>query len=152
MNLARRIVPLMCAGTLICCIAFAQDSADRFYQAIRNDNLGSLRSMAVGTAVNSADRHGTTPLMDAAAFGSTGAVHLLLDRGADPNVKNAFGATALMWAAGDMEKSAASGGEGCRCECTFEHRAHSSFDCGAVRRLLRNRETADRKRCRCHGA
>ena len=104
MNLARRILLSMCAGTLICCSAFAQDSADRFYQAIRNDNLGVLRSMAVGTAVNTADRHGTTPLMDAAAFGSTDAVQLLLDRGADPNAKNAFGATALMWAAGDMEK------------------------------------------------
>jgi ankyrin repeat protein len=75
-----------------------------FTQAIRNDNLRSLRSMAVGTAVNTADSHGTTPLMDAAAFGSTDAVQLLLDRGADPNAKNAFAATALMWAAGDMEK------------------------------------------------
>jgi ankyrin repeat protein len=42
--------------------------------------------------------------MDATAFGSTDAVKLLLDRGADPNAKNAFGATALMWAAGDIEK------------------------------------------------
>jgi ankyrin repeat protein len=104
MNLARRVFPSMCAATLICCSAFAQDSADRFYKAIRNNDLVSLRSMATPTSVNTADRHGTTPLMDAAAIGSTEALNLLLERRADPNAKNAFGATALMWAAGDIEK------------------------------------------------
>jgi ankyrin repeat protein len=104
MNLARLMFSSMCAGTLICCSAFAQDGADRFYQAIRNDDLGLLRTMAGAASINSADRHGTTPLMDAAAIGSTDTVKLLLDRGADPNAKNAFGATPLMWAAGDIEK------------------------------------------------
>ncbi|MGI9075412.1 MAG: ankyrin repeat domain-containing protein [Bryobacteraceae bacterium] len=104
MNFARLISYSTCAGTLVCCSAFAQDSADLFYKAIRNDDMGSLRAIAAPTSVNTADRHGTTPLMDAAAFGSTDAMKLLLDRGADPNTKNAFGATALMWAAGDIEK------------------------------------------------
>jgi ankyrin repeat protein len=39
------------------------------------------------------DRHGTTPLMYAAAVGSTDALKLLLARGANASAKNVFGAT-----------------------------------------------------------
>lgn len=48
---------------------------------------------------------GVTPLMYAALYGDAGAMRLLLDRGADVNIRNDAGATALMWAARDLEKA-----------------------------------------------
>ncbi len=48
---------------------------------------------------------GSTPLMYAALYGDANAVRLLLDKGADPNVRNEAGASALMWAVDDLEKT-----------------------------------------------
>ncbi|HSF24173.1 MAG TPA: ankyrin repeat domain-containing protein, partial [Blastocatellia bacterium] len=48
---------------------------------------------------------GTTPLMQAALYGDIQSVRLLLDAGADPNLRNESGATALMWAVNDLEKT-----------------------------------------------
>ncbi|HVA48653.1 MAG TPA: ankyrin repeat domain-containing protein [Pirellulales bacterium] len=48
---------------------------------------------------------GSTPLMYAVLYGDADAVRLLLDNGADPNVRNEVGASALMWAADDLEKT-----------------------------------------------
>jgi ankyrin repeat protein len=48
---------------------------------------------------------GSTPLMYAALYGDARSVRLLLENGADPNVKNDVGATALMWAVEDLEKT-----------------------------------------------
>jgi ankyrin repeat protein len=48
---------------------------------------------------------GATPLMYAALYGDSDSVRLLLENGADPNVKNDAGATALMWAAHDLDKT-----------------------------------------------
>ena len=48
---------------------------------------------------------GSTPLMYAVLYGDADAVRLLLDNGADPNVRNEAGALALMWAADDLEKT-----------------------------------------------
>ena len=49
-------------------------------------------------------RGGATPLMYAAAVGSVEAMILLLDKGANANASNSAGATALMWAATDLDK------------------------------------------------
>jgi ankyrin repeat protein len=81
-----------------------EDISDRFYQAIRTNDLAMIRSLANSKTVNAKDGRGTTPLMQAAAIGSADAVKLLLRAGADPNAKNDFYATALIWAGGDLAK------------------------------------------------
>lgn len=48
---------------------------------------------------------GSTPLMSAALYGDAESVRLLLEAGADPNIRNAAGATALMWAVDDPDKT-----------------------------------------------
>jgi ankyrin repeat protein len=58
-------------------------------------------------ALNLRGPGGTTPLMAAAAFADAATVARLLEAGADPNIANDAGATALMWAAGDSAKAAA---------------------------------------------
>lgn len=48
---------------------------------------------------------GSTPLMYAVLYADPEAVRLLVDAGADPNPKNEAGATALMWAVDDFDKT-----------------------------------------------
>ena len=80
------------------------DASNRFYQAVRNNDLASLQSLIKSADVNSKDERGSTPLMFAAAFGSVDGMKLLLDGGAEVNAKNAFDVTALHWCAGDLAK------------------------------------------------
>jgi len=54
--------------------------------------------------VNRFGASGHTPLMYAVLYGDTSSVRLLLDRGADPNQRNASKASALMYAVDDPEK------------------------------------------------
>jgi ankyrin repeat protein len=55
--------------------------------------------------VNARDPEGSTPLMYAAFYSmDTGSLRLLLEHGADPNARNAFGGTALIWGTGSLEK------------------------------------------------
>src|SRR5579884_3954456 len=67
----------------------------RFYELIRNNNLGGLEALIRQAGVDVRDERGATPLMHAAAIGSVEAMQLLLDAGADVNARNAFDATAL---------------------------------------------------------
>jgi ankyrin repeat protein len=82
----------------------AEDASDRFYQAIRNDDLSTLRGLVKASTANSKDQRESTPLMYAAAYGSIDALKLLIGAGADVNAKNSFAATALMWCANDIVK------------------------------------------------
>src|ERR1035437_4890680 len=56
------------------------------------------------SGANTRDSRHTTPLMYAAALGSLDAVKLLVEAGAKVNAANDFGATPLMWCAGDLAK------------------------------------------------
>ena len=60
----------------------------------KNPKLGNLRGPG-----------GTTPLMQAVLYGDPESVRLLLANGADPNLANDAGATALMWAVDDPAKT-----------------------------------------------
>lgn len=75
-----------------------------FYLPIRNNDLSTLRTLVRDSGPNTRDAHGNSPLMYAAALGSQESMRFLLDGGADPNVANDFGATPLMWCAGDAAK------------------------------------------------
>ncbi|NIP94383.1 MAG: hypothetical protein GWO24_13430, partial [Akkermansiaceae bacterium] len=63
-----------------------------------------VQLMREGTPVNLRAADGTTPLMIAALHGSPESLGLLLEKGADPNLANDAGCTALLWAVADPEK------------------------------------------------
>lgn len=79
--------------------------SDRFYEAIREDDSRTVSELlSQGAGVNTRDEHGATPLMYAAAVGSTRMMQQLITAGADINAKNSFDATALMWCTNQFEK------------------------------------------------
>jgi len=79
--------------------------SDQFYNAIRGDNRHAVtKLLADGADVNTRDSRGNTPLMFAAAVGSTDVMRQLMAAGADVNAKNSFEATALMWCTSSLEK------------------------------------------------
>lgn len=82
----------------------AQSTASPFYGPIRNNDLAGLRRLVQKSGANTGDDRHTTPLMYAAALGSLDAVKLLVETGARVNAANDFGATPLMWCAGDLAK------------------------------------------------
>ena len=104
--MVKRIV----AGILLLASTVAAQEAgtlsDQFYTAIRANDLTRLQAMlASGADPNVKEpRGGATPLMHAVSVGSAEAMKLLLDRGADPNIRNSSQSTALMWAATDIRK------------------------------------------------
>jgi len=76
-------------------------ASERFYQAIRKNDLASLRLLVKEAGVDRKDALGQTPLLLAAAFGSADAVELLLANGADPKAASNAGLTALHASRGD---------------------------------------------------
>ncbi|MGH9237279.1 MAG: ankyrin repeat domain-containing protein [Vicinamibacterales bacterium] len=80
-------------------------AADRFYQAIRQNDLTVLRTLIRDERVNAKDAQGQTPLMLAAAFGSAEAVRTFIAGGADVRAAGSAGVTALHLAADDLAKT-----------------------------------------------
>ena len=76
-------------------IALIRDSDRAAADRVLRSNPAVVRLRGAG---------GSTPLMFAALYGDAGLVKQLLAAGADPNMANAAGATALMWALPDVEK------------------------------------------------
>src|SRR3954470_7681737 len=69
------------------------------FAALRRDDPAAVAAAAAHAGVNTPDDTGATPLMHAVLYARPAVVELLLDRGAAVNAANAFGSTALMWAA-----------------------------------------------------
>lgn len=79
-------------------------ASDRFYQAIRNDDLAALRVLIRDFGPNTKDQAGQTPLMLAAGFGTPEAVQALVAAGADVKAISSAGITALHSSVGDVRK------------------------------------------------
>jgi len=81
-------------------------AAKAIFAAIRAGDHAAVAALlnADKTIVNHRDRLGSTPLMQAAVYSDARMLTLVLDLGADVNLTNLDGATALMRAAGDFEK------------------------------------------------
>lgn len=81
--------------------------ATRLIEAIRRGDRQAFNALAAATPRIGGLRGpaGTTPLMAAVLEGDAASVRTLLDGGADVNARNDAGATALMWAITDLEKT-----------------------------------------------
>jgi hypothetical protein len=88
------IVMLMVTG-------FAQNQSEEFLAAARKGDAATVKAfLDKGVDVNTKTRYGATALSYACDKGHTEVVRLLLERGANPDVKDTFyGATPMGWAA-----------------------------------------------------
>ena len=85
--------------------AAATEGDPSLFAAIRQGDVKLLKEHLDQPSLEARDRRGATLLMHAAAFGNLETLRLLLDAGADLNVRNHFDATALLWGARDLEKA-----------------------------------------------
>jgi ankyrin repeat protein len=76
-------------------------------EALRTGDANSFAASLVEDAslLNARGPGGATPFMYAVLYSRPAELARLLERGADPNKRNDAGATALMWAATDLEKT-----------------------------------------------
>ena len=78
-------------GYVLAGFAPQQPVGDRFYQAIRTNDLVGLRKLVSELGVNTEDGSGLTPLTLAAAFGTREAVSVLVEAGAEVKAQNRSG-------------------------------------------------------------
>src|SRR6516225_533930 len=89
------VIAIWCMRPAVC---LAQISvSDRFYQAIRNDNAGDLKALIGSQDVNAQNAFHATALIWAG--GDAVKSRMLIEHGADINVRTQQGRTALMAAA-----------------------------------------------------
>jgi len=76
-------------------------------EALRDDDLPSFLKAADAdpTLLNARGPEGSTPFMYAVLYSNAATLARLLKQGADPNKRNDANASALMWAAKDLEKT-----------------------------------------------
>lgn len=88
-------------------VAPPDPKAARIMEALRAGDKKSARRLLAEDPqlVNLRGPGGSTPLMYAALYGDSDSVRVLLERGADPNIRNHDGASALMWAVRDANKT-----------------------------------------------
>ncbi len=81
--------------------------ASKLMRALRMGDQGTVASLLAADtrAVKMRGTDGATPLMYAVLYSDPVMVRTLLDAGADPNVADNAGATALIWAVDDLEKT-----------------------------------------------
>src|ERR1035441_7549087 len=75
--------------------------------SLRENDLASFMKAAAAepSLLNARGPEGSTSLMYAVVYADAATLEKLLKMGADPNRKNDANATALMWAAADLEKT-----------------------------------------------
>src|SRR3989442_10717579 len=76
----------------------------QFYLPVRDNDMRAIRRLIRAPGPKVRDARGNSPLMYAAALGSLETLRLLVEAGGDVNLPNDFGATPLMWCAGDIAK------------------------------------------------
>ncbi len=76
-------------------------------ESLRNDDLPAfMKTVGADPAIlNARGPEGSTPFMYAVLYANTATVEKLLKLGADPNIRNDTNATALMWAAKELDKT-----------------------------------------------
>ncbi len=81
--------------------------AQRLMDTLRSGDQAAFRKLLQENPLSAKLKGGgeSTPLMYAAFYGDAESVRLMLEAGADPNIRNEAGATALMWAVDDLDKT-----------------------------------------------
>jgi ankyrin repeat protein len=105
-------MPKCWLGLVFVCLSDVAPAADinahqpvDYLQAIRANDLTTLRSLCKTSPAAVRDRLDRTPLHYAAVYGSTEAIRIILEAGGDPNARNKTEATPLMYAAWNLERT-----------------------------------------------
>jgi ankyrin repeat protein len=97
----KKIIATSALLVILVVASVAQTQNDEFFAAARKGDAAAVKAfLDKGTDVNARTQYGATALSYASDKGHVEVVKLLLERGADPDVKDTFyGATPMSWAA-----------------------------------------------------